>query len=346
VEILKKALHAEPLTQTEARALMERIMSGELTVAQTAGVLIALRTRGETVEEISGFAEGMRAAAVRVETRRAPLMDIVGTGGVAPDAFNVSTTTCFVVAAGGVPVAKHGNRAASSRSGSFDLIEALGIRIDLPPERVAEAIETIGLGFLFARSHHPAMRYVAPVRAELGVRTVFNLLGPLTNPAFATLNLVGVSSPALVEPFARVLHNLGSQRALVAYGVGDSAAADGYTGNPGVDELVLGPNRIAELKDGQIRCYALHPEEVGLRAAPTEAIQGGTPQENAGTARAILGGQERSPKRDAVALNAGAAFYLAGKTSSIADGVRLAEGLLEAGAGLEVLEKLKAFSQK
>lgn len=333
VEILKRALHAEPLTRAEARALMDLIMSGELTAAQTAGVLMALRTRGETVEEISGFAEGMRAAAVRVETQRAPLMDIVGTGGVAPDAFNVSTTTCFVVAAGGVPVAKHGNRAASSRSGSFDLIEALGIRIDLSPERVAEAIETIGLGFLFARSYHPAMRYVAPVRAELGVRTVFNLLGPLTNPAFATLNLVGVSNPNLVEPFAQVLHNLGSQRAMVAHG-------------EGVDELVLGSNRIAELRDGQIRCYTLHPEEVGLRVAPTEAIQGGTPQENAVTARAILSGQERGPKRDAVGLNAGAAFYLAGKTSSLAEGVKLAEELLEAGAGLEVLEKLKAFSQK
>lgn len=340
MELLKKALHAEPLTQTEARALMERIMAGELTPAQTAGVLMALRTRGETVEEISGFAEGMRAAAVRIQTRRAPLMDIVGTGGVAPEAFNVSTTTCFVVAAGGVPVAKHGNRAASSRSGSFDLIEALGIRIDLPPERVTQAIETLGLGFLFARSHHPAMRYVAPVRAELGVRTVFNLLGPLTNPAFATLNLVGVSSPSLVEPFAQVLHNLGSQRALVVYG------EPGLESALGVDELVLGPNRVAELQGGQIRSYTLHPEAVGLQPAPLEALQGGTPQENAVTARAILSGKERGPKRDAVALNAGAAFYLAGKVPNIAEGVRLAEGLLDGGAGLELLEQLRAFSQQ
>ncbi|MBF6596025.1 MAG: anthranilate phosphoribosyltransferase [Thermaceae bacterium] len=330
---LKKALHAELLTQSEARALMNQIMAGELTPTQTAGVLMALRTRGESVEEISGFAEGMRAAAVRVETRRQPLMDIVGTGGVAPEAFNISTTTCFVVAAGGVPVAKHGNRAASSRSGSFDLIEALGIKIDLPSEKVAEAIETVGLGFLFARSHHPAMRFVAPVRAELGVRTVFNLLGPLTNPAFATLNLVGVSSPALVELFAQVLHNLGSQRALVAHG-------------EGVDELVLGENQIAELKDGQIRTYTLRPQEVGLQAASAEAIEGGTPQENAVTARAILSGQERGPKRDAVALNAGAAFYLAGKTENVADGVKLAQGLLDEGKGLEVLERLKTFSNQ
>jgi len=332
VNELRKALLAEPLSQAEAHALMNRIMAGELTPTQTAGVLMVLRTRGETTEEIAGFAAGMREAAVRVETQRKPLLDIVGTGGVAPDAFNISTTTCFVVAAGGVPVAKHGNRAASSKSGSFDLIEALGIRIDIPIAKVTEAIETLGLGFLFARSHHPAMRFVAPVRAELGVRTVFNLLGPLTNPAFATLNLVGVSNPALLEPFAQVLHSLGSQRALVVHG-------------EGVDELVLGQNRVAELRDGQIKTYALHPEEVGLSSSPYETIKGGTPQENAETARAILSGQDRTPKRDAVALNAGAAFYLAGQTTSIAEGVALAVRALDSGAAYELLEKLVCFTQ-
>lgn len=329
---LKKALHAEALSQTEARALMDRIMSGELTPAQTAGVLMVLRTRGETIEEISGFAEGMRAAAIPVKTQQNPLMDIVGTGGVAPDAFNISTTTCFVVAAGGVKIAKHGNRAASSKSGSFDLIEALGIKIDLPAAKIAEAIETIGLGFLFARSHHPAMRFVASVRAELGVRTVFNLLGPLTNPAFATLNLVGVSSPALLEPFAKVLSNLGSKRALVVHG-------------QGVDELVLGENEAIELQDGQTRRYTLTPEEVGLASAPYDTIKGGTAQENAETAKAILSGSERGPKRDAVALNAGAAFYLAGKTSSISEGVRHAQELLDSGAGMDVFQRLRVFSQ-
>ncbi|RIH87412.1 Anthranilate phosphoribosyltransferase [Meiothermus luteus] len=328
---LKKALLAEPLSQAEAQALMRRIMAGDLTPVQTAGVLMALRTRGETPEEIAGFAAGMREAAVRVETQRRPVMDIVGTGGVAPDAFNISTTTCFVVAAGGVPVAKHGNRAASSRSGSFDLLEALGVRIDLPPQRVAESIETLGLGFLFARNHHPAMRYVAPVRAELGVRTVFNLLGPLTNPAFATLNLVGVHSPSLLLTFAQVLGRLGSERAMVVHG-------------EGVDELVLGVNQVAELRDGEVRTYTLRPEEVGLAGAPYEAIRGGTPQENAETARAILGGKERGPKRDAVALNAGAAFYLAGKVDSLAEGVRLAQGLLDEGAGLVLLERLVRFT--
>lgn len=329
---LKKALSAEHLSQDEAYRLMGRIMSGDLTPAQTAGALIALRVKGETIEEISGFAKGMREAAVRVDTARKPLMDIVGTGGVAPDAFNISTTTCFVVAAGGVLVAKHGNRAASSKSGSFDLLEALGLKIDLPAQAVAQAIDTLGLGFLFARSHHPAMRFVAPVRAELGVRTVFNLLGPLTNPAFATHNLVGVSSPNLVEAFAQVLHNLGSQAALVVHG-------------EGVDELVLGNNQVAELRDGRIRSYTLRPEEVGLSPAPYQAIQGGTPQENAHTARAILGGQDKSPKRDAVALNAGAAFYLAGKSSSIAEGVKRAGEILDSGAGLELLERLKVFTQ-
>lgn len=340
VDELRKALLAEPLSRAEAHALMKRIMAGELTPVQTAGVLMALRTRGETPEEIAGFAAGMREAAVRIETRRKPLTDIVGTGGVAPDAFNISTTTCFVVAAGGVPVAKHGNRAASSKSGSFDLLEALGIRIDLPVEKVAEAIETLGLGFLFARNHHPAMRYVAPVRAELGVRTVFNLLGPLTNPAFASLNLVGVSSPGLVEPFARVLRDLGSSHALVVHG---RMVRGG--GLEAIDELALGENMVAELKDGQVQTYPLRPEEVGLQPAPYDAIGGGTAAENATEARAILSGQQKGPKRDAVALNAGAAFYLAGKAQSIAEGVRLAQQLLDEGAGLEVLERLIKLTQ-
>lgn len=340
VDELRKALLAEPLSRAEAHALMKRIMAGELTPVQTAGVLMALRTRGETPEEIAGFAAGMREAAVRIETRRKPLTDIVGTGGVAPDAFNISTTTCFVVAAGGVPVAKHGNRAASSKSGSFDLLEALGIRIDPPVEKVAEAIETLGLGFLFARNHHPAMRYVAPVRAELGVRTVFNLLGPLTNPAFASLNLVGVSSPGLVEPFARVLRDLGSSHALVVHG---RMVRGG--GLEAIDELALGENMVAELKDGQVQTYPLRPEEVGLQPAPYDAIGGGTAAENATEARAILSGQQKGPKRDAVALNAGAAFYLAGKAQSIAEGVRLAQQLLDEGAGLEVLERLIKLTQ-
>lgn len=330
---LRKALLAEPLSEGEAYALMNRMMSGDLTQVQMAGVLLALRTRGESTEEITGFARGMRDAAVRVKVSQEPLLDIVGTGGVAPDAFNISTTACFVVAAGGVTIAKHGNRAASSKSGSFDLLEALGVKFDIPVAKVTEGIEKLGIGFLFARSHHPAMRHVAPVRAELGIRTVFNLLGPLTNPAFATHNLIGVSGPKLVEPFARVLQSLGSRAAMVVHGT------------PQVDELVLGENQVAELKNGQIHTYTLKVEAMGLKPAPYSEITGGTAGENALTARAILAGGERGAKRDAVALNAGAGFYLAGKAGSVGEGVERAQHILDGGEGLELLDRLIEFTQ-
>ncbi|RIH87235.1 anthranilate phosphoribosyltransferase [Calidithermus roseus] len=329
---LKKVLSGEQLSQEEARALMGRIMAGELTPAQMAGVLVALRVRGETLEEITGFAEGMREAAVTIRVSRKPLVDIVGTGGIAPEAFNISTTSCFVVAAGGVAVAKHGNRLASSRSGSFDLLEALGIRLDTPVERVAEGIEALGIGFLFARNHHPAMRHVAPVRAELGVRTVFNILGPLTNPAYASHYVLGVYTPALLETFANAVRKLGAEAALVVHG-------------DGLDDFGLWNNQLAELHNGSIRRYALTPGEVGLPAATYEQLTGGTPPENAVIARAILSGQERGPRRDAVALTAGAAFYISGRTPTIAQGVTLAQEVLDSGAGLELLERLVRFTQ-
>jgi anthranilate phosphoribosyltransferase len=332
MDLLKKALSGEQLTQEEARALMGRIMAGELTQAQMAGVLVALRVRGETLEEITGFAEGMREAAVKIRVSRRPLLDIVGTGGIAPEAFNISTTSCFVVAAGGVAVAKHGNRLASSRSGSFDLLEALGVQLDTPVERVAEGIEALGIGFLFARNHHPAMRHVAPVRAELGVRTVFNILGPLTNPAYASHYVLGVYTPALLETFANAVRKLGAEAALVVHG-------------DGLDDFGLWSNQLAEFHNGSIRRYTLTPGEVGLPTASYEQITGGTPQENAVIARAILSGQERGPRRDAVALTAGAAFYITGKTPSIAEGVALAQEVLDSGAGLELLERLVRFTQ-
>lgn len=332
MDVLKKALSGEPLSQEEARTLMGRIMAGELTAAQMAGVLVALRVRGETLEEITGFAEGMREAAVTIRVSRRPLVDIVGTGGIAPEAFNISTTSCFVVAAAGVAVAKHGNRLASSRSGSFDLLEALGLRLDTPVERVAEGIETLGIGFLFARNHHPAMRHVAPVRAELGVRTVFNILGPLTNPAYASHYVLGVYTPALLETFANAVRKLGAEAALVVHG-------------DGLDDFGLWHNQLAELQNGSVRRYTLTPDEVGLPAATYEQLTGGTPQENAVIARSILCGQERGPRRDAVALTAGAAFYISGKTPSIAQGVTLAQQVLDSGAGLELLERLVRFTQ-
>ncbi|WP_018466940.1 anthranilate phosphoribosyltransferase [Calidithermus timidus] len=332
MDVLKKALSGEQLSQEEARALMGRIMAGELTPAQMAGVLVALRVRGETLEEITGFAEGMREAAVTIRVSRRPLVDIVGTGGIAPEAFNISTTSCFVVAAGGVAVAKHGNRLASSRSGSFDLLEALGIRLDTSVERVAEGIEALGIGFLFARNHHPAMRHVAPVRAELGVRTVFNILGPLTNPAYASHYVLGVYTPTLLETFANAVRKLGAEAALVVHG-------------DGLDDFGLWNNQLAELHNGSIRRYTLTPGEVGLPAATYEQLTGGTPQENAVIARAILSGQERGPRRDAVALTAGAAFYISGKAPGIAQGVALAQEVLDSGAGLELLERLVRFTQ-
>ncbi|MER3536407.1 MAG: anthranilate phosphoribosyltransferase [Thermus sp.] len=317
-----KALSGERLTEEEAYGLMQKIMAGELSPVETAGVLVALRTRGETPGEIAAFARAMREAARRVEVKRRPLLDIVGTGGDHQGTLNLSTAAALVVAAGGVAVAKHGNRAATSKAGSADTLEALGVNIQAPPERMAEAVEEVGFGFFFARLYHPAMRHVAPVRAELKVRTVFNLLGPLTNPAGATHYLLGVFSPAWLEPMAEALKRLGA-KGLVVHG-------------EGADELVLGENQVLEVGK---RAYTLLPEEVGLRRAPLEALRGGSPEENALLLRRLLRGEEKGPLQQAVALNAGAAFYLVGRSPSIREGVRLALEILEAGAAFEVLER-------
>ncbi|KIX84618.1 anthranilate phosphoribosyltransferase [Thermus filiformis] len=318
-----KALSGERLTEEEAYSLMQRMMAGELSPVETAGVLVALRTRGETPEEIAGFARAMREAARRVEVRRRPLLDIVGTGGDHQGTLNLSTAAGLVAAAGGVAVAKHGNRAATSKAGSADTLEALGVNIEAPPERMAEAVEEVGFGFFFARLYHPAMRHVAPVRAELKVRTVFNLLGPLTNPAGATHYVLGVFSPDWLFPMAEALERLGA-RGLVVHG-------------EGADELVLGENQVLEVGKGR---YTLRPEEVGLEPAPLEALRGGGPEENARLLRRLLKGEEKGPLRQAVALNAGAAFYVAGRAASLQEGVRLALEVLEAGAAYEVLERL------
>lgn len=328
---LKKALHAEPLSQEEAKRLMNRIMEGQLTPAQTAGVLMALRTRGETVEEISGFALAMREHAVHVDVGLQPLFDIVGTGGDGAGTFNISTTAAFVLAAGGLTVAKHGNRAASSKSGSADVLEALGVRLDLDAHKNARVIQEAGIGFLFARTHHPAMRNVAAVRSELGVRTAFNLLGPLTNPAGATHLLLGVFSSTWLQPLAEVLRALGTQAAMVVHG-------------EGTDELTLGENQVALLQDGSIEAFRLVPEDVGLEQAPLSALRGGDPSDNARFTRAILAGQERGPKRDVVALNAGAGFFIAELAPSLEAGVRKAEEILNTGLGHQVLSRLVRLS--
>ncbi|XOB98305.1 anthranilate phosphoribosyltransferase [Deinococcota bacterium DY0809b] len=323
---LYKVLDGKALTQDEARALMGRIMAGELSPVQTAALLAALKVRGETPDEIAGFARAMREAAtpVRVEGE---LVDVVGTGGDGAGTFNISTTVAFVLAAAGLKVAKHGNRAASSKSGSADVLEALGINIELEPEQVARAIEEVGIGFLFARTHHPAMRHVAPVRAELKTRTVFNVLGPLTNPARARYFLLGVYAPALLEPMAYALGELGAVGAWVVH-------------SRGTDELTLGENEVVELRNGRLRRFTFRAADYGLEEAPLAALAGGAPEENAALTRRILSGEERGPKRDVVALNAAAALVAAGRVDRLEEGLEAAGRILDEGVAARVLERL------
>lgn len=326
MEAIRKALLGEVLTEEEAYGLMWALMRGEVTPVRAAGVLTAMALRGERPHEIASMARAMREAARPLKVERRPLLDIVGTGGDHQGLVNLSTLGALVAAAGGVAVAKHGNRAASSRAGSADLLEALGVDLEAPPERVGEAIEALGFGFLFARVFHPAMRHVAPVRAELGIRTVFNLLGPLTNPAGADRYVLGVFSPAWLSPMAEALERLGA-KGLVVHG-------------EGADELVLGENRVVEVGRGS---YALTPEGVGLRRAPLEALRGGGPEENAELARRLLKGEEKGPLRDAVALSAGAGLYAAGRVGSLEEGVGLALEVLASGEAYLLLERYVRF---
>ena len=324
MDAVKKAILGEVLEEEEAYEVMRALMAGEVSPVRAAGLLVALSLRGERPHEIAAMARAMREAARPLRVHRRPLLDIVGTGGDGKGLMNLSTLAALVAAAGGVAVAKHGNRAASSRAGSADLLEALGVDLEAPPERVGEAIEELGFGFLFARVFHPAMRHVAPVRAELGVRTVFNLLGPLTNPAGADAYVLGVFSPEWLAPMAEALERLGA-RGLVVHG-------------EGADEL--GENRVVEVGKG---AYALTPEEVGLKRAPLEALKGGGPEENAALARRLLKGEEKGPLADAVALAAGAGFYAAGKTPSLKEGVALAREVLASGEAYLLLERYVAF---
>lgn len=326
MDAVKKAILGEVLEEGEAYEVMRALMAGEVSPVRAAGLLVALSVRGERPHEIAAMARAMREAARPLKVSRRPLLDLVGTGGDGKGLLNLSTLAALVAAAGGVAVAKHGNRAASSRAGSADLLEALGVDLEAPPERVGEAIEELGFGFLFARVFHPAMRHVAPVRAELGVRTVFNLLGPLTNPAGADAYVLGVYSPEWLSPMAEALERLGA-RGLVVHG-------------EGADELVLGENRVVEVGKG---AYTLTPEEVGLGRAPLEALKGGGPEENAERARRLLKGEEKGPLADAVALAAGAGFYAAGKTPSLKEGVALAREVLASGEAYLLLERYVAF---
>ena len=332
--LLNRLFAGEILTTAEAREVMGQLMDGRVSEIQAAALLAALRTRGESVEEIIGFAEAMRARAVRVPWGGSrPLLDTCGTGGTGISTLNISTTALFVVAAGGVKVAKHGNRGVTKRSGSADLLEALGVRIEQEPEELARSLEETGIAFLFARSHHPAMRFVAPIRGELKARTVFNVLGPLTNPAGATRQLLGVFDPALTEQLARVLSQLGVERALVVHG-------------DGLDDFsITGENVVSELEaTGEIRSYRLAPEEVGLKRHPLEALAGGDPEANARIAREVLSGAERGAKRDIVLFNAGAGLYLGDCTAGIREGVARAAELIDRGAALETFEAYVAFN--
>ena len=334
--LLDRVFDGERLTSQEAQGVMGRLMDGDLSQLQAAALLAALRTRGETVDEIVGFARAMRERSVTVQVRSAEaLVDTCGTGGTGVSTINVSTTAAFVAAAGGARVAKHGNRGVTKRSGSADLLEALGVRIALPAEAVAEAIDRLGIGFLFARTHHPAMRFVAPIRADLGARTIFNNLGPLTNPAGATRHLLGVFDAALTVPLAEVLRGLGLERALVVHG-------------DGLDDLaVSGPSVVTELfPDGRLETRRVTPESLGVQRASRDAILGGDPTRNAAAARDVLAGRDVGPRRDVVALAAGAALYLAERAPDMRAGVALALALLASGAGLELLERYGAFTRE
>ncbi len=332
---LQKLIERRHLTEDEAVEMMTRIMDGEATPSQIAGLLIALRMKGEIVQEITGFARVMRARSVQVPTTRRPLVDTCGTGGDLCKTFNISTAAAFVVAAADVAVAKHGNRSVTSKCGSADVLEALGVRLDLPPEAIGRCIDEVGIGFLFARAHHPAMRHAAGPRAELGIRTVFNALGPLTNPAGAKRQLIGVYDADLCPLLAQVLGNLGSEQVMVVHGV------------DGLDEIsTLGETTVTELKNGCVDTYTLTPEALGLRAAsPSDIAPGADPAESAALLLAVLAG-ERGPRRDVVLANAAAALVVGGVSDTLPEGVARAAELLESGAARAKVEALRAFTAR
>lgn len=334
-DAIQQLLNGESLTEADAESVMVQIMNGEATPAQIGAYLTAMRMKGESVDEISGSARAMRMSAVPVRPARTDtLVDTCGTGGDGAGTFNISTTAAFVVAGAGQPVAKHGNRAVSSRSGSADVLQALGVNLELSPKAVAGAIDAVGIGFLFAPKLHPAMRHAIGPRRELGVRTLFNVLGPLTNPAGAQCQLLGVYDPGLTEPLAQVLLKLGSEGAFVVHGHG------------GLDELTTtGPNRISVLQGGQVSTRDLDPAELGFEQIKLIDLAGGDAFENARITRGILGGQTDGAKRDTVVLNAAAALVAAGKAATLEEGVRLANESIETGAALRTLDNLIEYSR-
>jgi anthranilate phosphoribosyltransferase len=331
---MTRVLDGHDLTRDEAREAMAEIMDGAATPAQIAGFLVALRAKGETADEIAGCAEAMRAHVLAVRPQRDDLVDTAGTGGDGARTINISTAAALVAAAAGAGVAKHGNRAVSSASGSADVLEALGFNLELEHDRIAQSIDELGFGFLFAPTHHPAMRHAAAVRRELATRTVFNVLGPLTNPAGARAQVVGVYAPELVRTIAEVLAQLGAHHAFVVHGAG------------GIDELSpTGPNQVCEVVDGSVRERTIDPVELGIERCSVAELVGGSPAENAAAIREVFAGA-RGGRRDAILLNAAGAIAAGGHAEDLHEGLELARAAVDSGAAAERLEQLVVFSQE
>jgi anthranilate phosphoribosyltransferase len=332
-EAIQELANRRDIGYSMAQAVMDEIMSGQATDIQMAAYLTAMACKGETIDEITGSAAGMRQHCVRL-LNEADALEIVGTGGDHAQSFNISTTSALVISAAGIPVAKHGNRAATSRCGAADVLEALGVDIAVPPEKSLELLESIGLCFLFAQNYHIAMKYVAPVRRELGIRTIFNILGPLVNPAGAKRELLGVYDEYLVRPLAEVLAKLGVSDALVVYG------------QDGLDEISMSAaTSVCEVRDGRYKFYDIHPEDFGFARCDKRDLVGGTPQENAAITRSILAG-DKGPRRNAVVMNSAAAIYVARPGMSLIDAARLAEEMLDSGAAQSQLQRFVEMSNR
>ena len=333
-EAISKLVDGQDLTRAEMIAVMDEIMGGEADSIQTAGLLTALQIKGATIEEITASAISMRNHADVMDTN-VDITEIVGTGGDKSNSFNISTTSAFVAAAAGVKVAKHGNRAASSKSGAADVLEKLGLNLMLEKEKSLEMLEKLNFCFLFAVKYHAAMKYVAPVRKTLGIRTIFNILGPLTNPAKANMQVLGVYSKELVNPMSRVLSNIGVKRGMTVFGI------------DGLDEISASDKTyVCEFRDGWFKEYEIEPEDFGYKKCDKSELEGGTPEENAEITRNILNGTLRDGKRNAVCLNAGAAIYVAGKADSLAEGIKIAEETIDSGKAIERMNEIVAFSNQ
>lgn len=332
-ECIKKLVDGQDLSLAESQEAMDEIMTGSATPSQIASLITALRIKGETPEEITGFAKVMRSHAVKLDLKSEYFVDTCGTGGDVSGTFNISTIASFIASGAGVIIAKHGNRAVSSKCGSADLLEKLGVKIDLPSEKIAECIDAVGIGFIFAPLFHQAMKHAAPTRKEIGIRTVFNILGPVSNPANTKGQLMGVYSGKLTEVMAEVLKNQGCETAMVVHG------------NDGIDEIsISGSTKITHLKDGIMKTYTIEPENFGIKKHPLSSISGGSPEENAEIAINILQRKEKGARADVAVLNAAAAIVVGKKASDIKEGMELAKKALHSGAAFDKLEQLRRFT--